>query len=125
MKTCKLFDKADLLINTAAMTAAMDVHSGAELLDKWGWGCVELYQAIGEWAEIVTEEGAILWAALEEAGEEARGVFAYEVTEEVGVWIRRGIMEGQEIYHKAVREATRVLIKEFCAGQDLVLRKLP
>lgn len=102
------------LTNAAAMTAAMPITD--KLLEAWGAGCVELYHAIGEWAAIVTEEENLFSEALDVHEEGWPGVFAYEVTEEVGRLIRIEVLQGGCPDAKKVREWTREAIAEFCNG---------
>lgn len=102
----------DTLVNTAALTTAM--HITDTLLDAWGQGCVELYQAIGEWAVIITEEEKHLTEALNETGECWPGVFAYEVTEDVGAGIRNAILLNNAPSADVVRKAVRTSVIRFC-----------
>jgi hypothetical protein len=102
----------DILINTAAIAAEMRIDN--PLLKAWGHGCVELYDAIGEWAEIVTEEEDHLNAVLNERDEGWPGVFAYEVTEEVGGSLRERIVANIDITDQWVRQRTRERIAHYC-----------
>lgn len=108
----------DALINTAAVASAMNIDK--PLLTDWGWGCVELYHAITEWAGIVTEEEAHLSAVLTELDEGWPGVFAYAVSEEVGVAVRKLIQSYAEVSHERVRSDTRLQIRQFCAEHPAV-----
>lgn len=101
------------LANAAALAAA--IHINNALLEAWGEGCVELYEQIGEWATIVTEEENLLSESLEALDEGWPGVFAYEVTEGVAVKIRGALLEGGMPSPEQVREWVRELIIEFCS----------
>lgn len=101
------------LTNAAAIATAIKIDDA--LLDAWGEGCVELYEQIGEWATIVTEEETLLSEALDTLDEGWPGVFAYEVTEEVAVKIRGVLLECGMPSPEQVREWTRELIIEFCS----------
>lgn len=103
----------DLLINTAAIASAMRIDN--QLLKQWGHGCVELYDAIGEWAAIVSEEEAHLEAAIEALDDGWPGVFAYEVSEKLGWDLRQRIMTETEITQEWVRGATREQITAYCS----------
>lgn len=107
----------DAMVNTAALTAALDVHHG-DLLARWGDGCVELYQEIGEWADVVTKEEEYLSEAIDRYDDGWPGVFAYEVTEEVGMEIRRAILAGHEVCNTRVQRKTREYIQAFCRNCD-------
>lgn len=101
------------LANAAAIASAININDA--LLTAWGEGCVELYEQIGEWATIVTEEENLLSVALDTLDEGWPGVFAYEVTEEVAVKIREALLAGDMPEPKQVREWVRELIIEFCS----------
>lgn len=101
------------LVNAAALATAIKIDDA--LLEAWGEGCVELYEQIGEWATIVTEEENLLSEALDTIDEGWPGVFAYEVTEEVAVKIRGVLLECGMPSPEQVREWVRELIIEFCS----------
>ena len=101
------------LVNAAALATAIKIDDA--LLEAWGEGCVELYDQIGEWATIVTEEETLLSEALDTLDEGWPGVFAYEVTEEVAVRIRGVLLECGMPSPEQVREWTRELIINFCS----------
>lgn len=101
------------LANAAALATAIKIDDA--LLEAWGEGCVELYEQIGAWATIVTEEETLLSEALDTLDEGWPGVFAYEVTEEVAVKIRGALLEGGMPGPNRVREWTRELIIKFCS----------
>lgn len=106
------------LVNTAAMAAALNVDD--DLLYAWSDPVVGLYQKIGEWATIVTEEETILEQAMREHDEEWPGVFAYEVTEEVGRKIRASIVDGTIPDGPQVRAWVRTIIGEYCTTEWMV-----
>ncbi|UAK70916.1 hypothetical protein [Aeromonas enteropelogenes] len=79
---------------------------------------MELYEQIGAWATIVTEEENLLSEALDTLDEGWPGVFAYEVTEEVAVKIRDALLGGGMPGSNRVRDWTRELITEFCREDE-------
>lgn len=101
------------LANAAAIAATININD--TLLEAWGEGCVELYEQIGAWATIVTEEENLLSKALTELDEGWPGVFAYEVTEDVAVLVRKVLLDGGVPSPEQVREWVRELIIEFCS----------
>ena len=107
---------SDKGVNAIALSAGVNITN--ELLDKWGMGCVELYHAISEWADIVTQEEDCLSKVLAEEETGWPGVFAYEVTESVGADIRRSIEVGTVPTDECVREWTRLAIISFCRNAE-------
>lgn len=107
---------SDKGVNVAALTSGVRITN--KLLHTWGMGCVELYQAISEWADIVTQEEDCLSKVLAEEETGWPGVFAYEVTESVGADIRRSIKAGTVPDDEYVREWTRLAIISFCRNAE-------
>ena len=107
-------------VNAAALTEGLRITS--KLLKDWGMGCVELYQCISAWAAVITMEEHCLASALKESEYGWPGVFAYEVTEELGAQLRRKIKNGDLPSEQEVLERTRIQIARFCDSCDVTER---
>lgn len=99
-------------VNVAALTCGIRVTD--KLLKRWAEGAVELYSAISEWASIVTAEEVCLSNAINATGADWGGVFAYEVTEQVGADIRRMINEGDDVTPAWIQTRTIIHIQHLC-----------
>jgi hypothetical protein len=107
---------ADKGVNVAALTSALRIND--KLLSQWAVGCVELYQAISDWAGAVTEEEEFLSQAIAKHEDGWPGVFAYEVAECVGTCLREHIKRDYTCTPPDVRRITRTAIVDFCHGAE-------
>lgn len=104
----------ELAMNAAAMGAVM--FNGVDIISHLEEGCADrLYLSISEWSATVTEEQRLLSDVLAEANEDWPGVFIYEVTEEVGAFLRGVIVAGrnESIDTHMVQKVTRFFAIKF------------
>lgn len=116
----------DIHVTTAALTAAINPLDNSDLLDKWGKGCVELYHQIGEWAAVVDKVERRVSALYAAHTGDWPGVFAYEVTENVGKVIRNAILAGRDaaLTAQAVYVIALGYAIHFCAENPEVASRL-
>ncbi|AEZ65042.1 hypothetical protein F401_gp17 [Aeromonas phage phiAS7] len=116
----------DVLVTAAALAAAINPLDDSPLLDVWDQGCVELYHQIGEWAGVIDKIEAKVSELVEKHDGDWPGVFAYEVTENVGTAIRAAILEGKgdEISEQWVQSAALALAVKFCGECPVIKEEL-
>ena len=106
----------NVAVNAIALSCAMRIDDA--LLDAWGHGCVELYEDIAYWADLVTAEEGHLKEALAGCNAGWPGVFAYEVTESVGADLAVLIRGGYEVMKRDVVNLTRSRVADFCRDEE-------
>uniref|UniRef100_A0AB74UMW8 Uncharacterized protein n=1 Tax=Aeromonas phage vB_AdhaP_MF TaxID=3367373 RepID=A0AB74UMW8_9CAUD len=116
----------DVRVTTAALAAAINPLDDSPLLDVWDQGCVELYHQIGEWAGVIDKIEARVSELVEEHDGDWPGVFAYEVTENVGTAIRKAILSGDaKVLDGAwVRMVTLTIAAQFCGESPAIKKEL-
>lgn len=116
----------DVRVTTAALAAAINPLDDSPLLDVWDQGCVELYHQIGEWAGVIDKIEDRVSELVEKYDGDWPGVFAYEVTENVGTAIRKAILEGKgsEIDEKWVMSVALALAVQFCGESPAIKKEL-
>ncbi|AWH15390.1 hypothetical protein [Aeromonas phage 25AhydR2PP] len=116
----------DINVTTAALAAAINPLDSSALLDTWDKGCVELYHRIGEWAEVVDKVERRVSALCAAHNGDWPGVFAYEVTENVGKVIRNAILAGRDaaLTGQAVYVIALGYAIHFCAENPEIASRL-